>query len=131
MVNVLINKINREPTYKLEVEFVERKGLGHPDYIADAVAEAVGRELSKYYLENFGVILHHNVDKVLVIGGQANPRFGGGEIIEATSFYFCTKVYTFCRFFSDDVNNTSTCISSPYTRLSTFNNLNSFNVISK
>ena len=82
MVSILINKVNREPTHKLEVEFVERKGLGHPDYIADAIAEAISRELSKYYLENFGVILHHNVDKVLVVGGQANPKFGGGEIIE-------------------------------------------------
>lgn len=65
----------------LHIEMVERKGLGHPDYIADGIAEAVSRELSKYYIKHYGMILHHNVDKVLVIGGQSNPRFGGGEVL--------------------------------------------------
>ncbi|PSN91747.1 S-adenosylmethionine synthetase [Candidatus Marsarchaeota G2 archaeon OSP_D] len=63
------------------VEFVERKGLGHPDYIADSVAEEFSRCLSAYYLEEFGTILHHNVDKTLLVGGQARPVYGGGEII--------------------------------------------------
>lgn len=63
----------------LQVELVERKGLGHPDTICDAAAEAVSRELSKYYVERFGKVLHHNVDKVLLVGGQAAPRLGGGR----------------------------------------------------
>jgi S-adenosylmethionine synthetase len=63
------------------VEFVERKGLGHPDYIADSVAEELSRRLAVYYLEEYGTILHHNVDKTLLVGGQANPFYGGGEII--------------------------------------------------
>ncbi|MEN2998991.1 MAG: methionine adenosyltransferase [Acidilobaceae archaeon] len=67
---------------ELDVEIVERKGLGHPDYICDAVAEAVSVGLSKYYEERFGRILHHNVDKVLLVGGQSNPRFGGGEVLQ-------------------------------------------------
>jgi len=66
----------------LKVEVVERKGLGHPDFIADSIAEAVSRELSYYYMKTYGAILHHNVDKVLVVGGQANPRFGGGEVLQ-------------------------------------------------
>ncbi len=65
-----------------ETEIVERKGFGHPDSISDGCAEAVSRELSKYYLENFGTILHHNVDKFLLIAGRASPEFGGGEIIK-------------------------------------------------
>ncbi len=79
---ITINTIDRKPISELNVELVERKGLGHPDYIADASAEAVSRALSNYYLERYGVILHHNVDKVLVVGGQANPRFGGGDVIQ-------------------------------------------------
>jgi S-adenosylmethionine synthetase len=63
------------------VEFVERKGLGHPDYIADSVAEEFSRRLSQYYLEEYGTILHHNVDKTLLVGGQARPVYGGGEVI--------------------------------------------------
>jgi S-adenosylmethionine synthetase len=48
-----------------EVEIVERKGFGHPDTICDAFAEHFCVCLCRYYLEHFGLILHHNVDKVL------------------------------------------------------------------
>jgi S-adenosylmethionine synthetase len=63
-------------------EIVERKGLGHPDTICDAVAESFSRQLSRFYLERFGTILHHNVDKALLIGGVARPAFGGGTVSE-------------------------------------------------
>ncbi len=76
-----VNVLRATPTWELPVELVERKGLGHPDYIADAVAEASSVALSKYYMEEFGTILHHNVDKVLLVGGQANATFGGGEVL--------------------------------------------------
>ncbi|MGC9049528.1 methionine adenosyltransferase [Pyrobaculum sp.] len=79
---IVVGKVDREPVAKRLVEIVERKGQGHPDYIADGVSEWVSRYLSKYYLERFGVILHHNVDKTLVVGGQAAPRFGGGEVLQ-------------------------------------------------
>jgi S-adenosylmethionine synthetase len=79
---IVIEKIDKTPVAKRLVEIVERKGQGHPDYIADGISEWVSRYLSKYYLETFGVILHHNVDKTLVVGGQAAPRFGGGEVLQ-------------------------------------------------
>jgi S-adenosylmethionine synthetase len=62
------------------VEIVERKGIGHPDTICDAVAEELSRALCRFYLEQFGIVLHHNVDKVLLWGGTSQPRFGGGEV---------------------------------------------------
>jgi S-adenosylmethionine synthetase len=65
----------------LEVELAERKGTGHPDYIADSASEEASRKLSLYYLKRYGVILHHNLDKTLVVGGQASPRFKGGEVL--------------------------------------------------
>jgi S-adenosylmethionine synthetase len=80
--NILITLDENEPISKRPVEMVERKGRGHPDYIADGAAEAVSRALSKYYLNTFGMILHHNVDKGLVVGGSSNPKFGGGEVLE-------------------------------------------------
>ncbi len=80
--NIVVEEVNWQPVESLNVELVERKGLGHPDYIADSVAEAASRALSKYYLEKYGTILHHNLDKVLLVGGQANPRFGGGEVLQ-------------------------------------------------
>ncbi|WP_309493471.1 methionine adenosyltransferase [Candidatus Hecatella orcuttiae] len=82
MARVLIESIGRKPTVDYGIEIVERKGKGHPDYIADAVAENLSRELCKCYLEKFGAVLHHNLDKGLVVGGKSNPRFGGGEVLE-------------------------------------------------
>ncbi len=92
MTSISINKIDTVPVYRREIEFVERKGTGHPDYIADAIAEAASVGLSKYYREKYGVILHHNVDKVLVVGGQARPEFGGGEVIRPIRIIIAGRV---------------------------------------
>lgn len=64
------------------VEVVERKGLGHPDSLCDALAENLSIGLSRLYLERFGAVLHHNVDKALLVGGAARPAFGGGTVQE-------------------------------------------------
>jgi S-adenosylmethionine synthetase len=79
--NIVVRQLNQIPIEDTEVELVERKGLGHPDYISDAVAEEASRQLSAYYKERFGTIMHHNLDKVLLVGGQASPRWGGGDVI--------------------------------------------------
>ncbi len=75
----------------LPLEIVERKGLGHPDTICDAIAEECSRSLSHYYLENFSMILHHNVDKALLCGGQAIASFGGGEITAPIDIYLAGR----------------------------------------
>ncbi|MGZ8263145.1 MAG: methionine adenosyltransferase [Burkholderiales bacterium] len=75
-----ITTIASPAPHELAFEIVERKGRGHPDTICDAVAESVSVGLSRYYAERFGTILHHNVDKGLLLGGAAQPAFGGGEI---------------------------------------------------
>ncbi len=64
------------------IEIVERKGLGHPDTVADGIAESISIEYSKYCLENFGAILHHNVDKAIVLGGQCDLEYGRGELLK-------------------------------------------------
>jgi S-adenosylmethionine synthetase len=69
------------------VEVVERKGLGHPDTICDAVAEHVSAALCRAYLQRFGAILHHNVDKILLAAGGSRPAFGGGEITHPLGLY--------------------------------------------
>jgi S-adenosylmethionine synthetase len=33
-------------------------------------------------MEIFDQVQHHNVDKVLIVGGQSNAKFGGGDVIE-------------------------------------------------
>jgi len=80
--NIVVEELVRTPVEMQEVELVERKGIGHPDSIADGIAEAVSRALSREYIKRYGIILHHNTDQVEVVGGKAYPRFGGGEVIK-------------------------------------------------
>jgi len=51
------------------IEIVERKGIGHPDTLADKLAEELSRVYSIYCLKNFNCILHHNIDKLYIGGG--------------------------------------------------------------
>ncbi len=71
-----------------DVEIVERKGLGHPDSICDAVMELVSVALSQADLERFGAVLHHNCDKGLLVAGQVERRFGGGVVLEPMRLVF-------------------------------------------
>ncbi|RUW76605.1 methionine adenosyltransferase [Mesorhizobium sp. M4B.F.Ca.ET.049.02.1.2] len=73
------------------VEVVERKGLGHPDTICDALAENFSRNLCREYSRRFGHILHHNVDKALVSGGRSAPSFGGGSMIAPINIYLAGR----------------------------------------
>ena len=67
-------------------ELCERKGIGHPDSVCDAVADACSRALCLYYIENYDRVYHHNVDKAALVGGTAKPQFGGGLIIQPQYF---------------------------------------------
>ena len=62
------------------VELVERKGLGHPDSICDALMESVSVALCQEYLKVAGRVLHHNLDKGLLVAGQTTPAPGGGRV---------------------------------------------------
>lgn len=78
----LISRLASPRVCDQDVEIVERKGLGHPDTVCDALAEELSLALCQFYRNRFDMILHHNVDKVLLWGGVAKPNFGGGEVIE-------------------------------------------------
>ncbi|EQD50065.1 Methionine adenosyltransferase [mine drainage metagenome] len=62
------------------VEYVERKGKGHPDTLIDGIVERASINLGKAYKEAFGAVLHHNLDKGLIVGGEAKVGFGSGQI---------------------------------------------------
>jgi len=79
-VNLNIERSTSIQVYKQGVEIVERKGKGHPDTICDRAAEELSINLSKYYIEKFGRILHHNVDKCILAGGSSDAGFGGGKV---------------------------------------------------
>jgi len=72
-------------------EIVEMKGKGHPDSICDEIVEAVSKALCRYYLDHFGSILHHNVDKALLVGGKSEPMFGGGKLIFPMELYIAGR----------------------------------------
>ncbi|MEM5882797.1 MAG: methionine adenosyltransferase [Candidatus Aenigmatarchaeota archaeon] len=80
MRNIVIEELKQLPMDEQKIEIVERKGLGHPDYICDSIMNQISIELSKYYIKNFGSILHHNIDKALLAAGEVKNKFGGGEI---------------------------------------------------
>ncbi|MGC8672354.1 MAG: methionine adenosyltransferase [Thermoplasmata archaeon] len=80
--NIVIEDLKSLAVMDREVEIVERKGIGHPDSVADGIAESVSEALSRYYVKHYGRILHHNTDETQVVGGQAAPKFGGGLVLE-------------------------------------------------
>ena len=94
MRNIVVTKLNQDPVEKQRFEIVERKGLGHPDYICDAVMDKVSILLSAEYLKRFNTILHHNADKSLLVAGEAEYKFGGGIIKKPMLFVFGDRATT-------------------------------------
>jgi S-adenosylmethionine synthetase len=86
--NILVEEVPNLPMEEQPTELVERKGVGHPDSICDAVAEAVSVELSRAYRDRFGRVLHHNIDKGLLVAGGATPALGGGRVDEPMRLIF-------------------------------------------
>lgn len=64
---------------RMELEVVERKGLGHPDTLTDGIVEASEIAYAQYCRERFGAIPHHNLDKASLLGGLCIQQFGGSK----------------------------------------------------
>ena len=77
---IIIEKTKDLPIQQSSIEIVERKGLGHPDTLCDRAAEELSIAFSQYYLKKFGRVLHHNIDKCLLVGGRSEVCFGGGKV---------------------------------------------------
>lgn len=78
--NIVLEELGATPVEERKIEVVERKGLGHPDYICDSIMNQVSVELCKEYIKKFGTIMHHNIDKGLLVAGEVEARFGGGRV---------------------------------------------------
>lgn len=65
--------------YAPKIEFVERKGAGHPDTICDTLAEDLACRLARDYQQYTGAVRHFNVDKAILASGSVDIGFGGGE----------------------------------------------------
>jgi len=80
MRNIFVDSLKQTPLEQQKLEIVERKGLGHPDCICDAIMDMVSVRLSQEYLKKTGAILHHNIDKSLLAAGETETRFSGGIV---------------------------------------------------
>src|SRR5574342_1144987 len=78
---IVIEPYKGKSILEQKVEIVERKGTGHPDYICDSLMEAVSVALSREYLKEFGMVLHHNADKGLLAAGSVEKKYGGGRFL--------------------------------------------------
>ena len=77
---VRVSELHQVPLEEQDLEIVERKGVGHPDHICDAIMNEVSVALSKEYLKRYGHVQHHNIDKALLAAGEVQRRYGGGEV---------------------------------------------------
>lgn len=82
-------------------EMVERKGVGHPDTICDAIAERASALYSQYFLNKFGKLAHHWFDKVMLIGGESLITYGKGVLTSPYKVIFAGKCVK--KFMGEDV----------------------------
>jgi len=88
MRSIAIIPLKHIPLEEQEIEIVERKGLGHPDTICDSIMNEVSVNLCKEYLNKIGTIMHHNIDKSLLVAGEVEVRFGGGIVKKPMKLIF-------------------------------------------
>lgn len=86
--NIVINSIK---DIDQEFESVERKGIGHPDTLCDAIAERASRDYSKYCLNQFGRVGSHWFDKVILLGGESRIDYGRGDLLSPYVVIFAGK----------------------------------------
>lgn len=77
-----------------QTEIVERKGLGHPDTLADALAERMSIAYAKHCVERYGAVLHHNLDKVYIQGGHCKLGLGEFEMTAPVTLVIGGRVST-------------------------------------
>ncbi len=86
--NIVVYEAGTMPSDMQPIELIERKGTGHPDTICDSVMEAVCISLCREYMARTGHILHHNIDKGLLVAGKTIVKPGGGIVVEPMKIIF-------------------------------------------
>lgn len=77
---IVLEQLPSIPVSRRQTELVERKGVGHPDSMCDAIMESISVALCQAYIDATGHVLHHNIDKGLLVAGQTTPALGGGTV---------------------------------------------------
>lgn len=79
------------PPDRRPFEAVERKGIGHPDTLCDVMAERASLLYARYCRATFGKVPHHWFDKVVLVGGEAEVKFGSGRLLRPYRVLFMGK----------------------------------------
>lgn len=74
------------------LEVVERKGIGHPDTLADLVAEMFSKKYIEYCLNEFWVILNYWVDKITLTWWDAHVDYWEWRMKKNIGAYLFWKV---------------------------------------
>ncbi|GAB2814285.1 methionine adenosyltransferase [Actinocorallia aurea] len=77
---------------QLRFDCAERKGIGHPDTLADLIADTFSREYSAWCLNAFGAIPNHWVDKVTLIGAASEVAFGSFRVAKPVECHLVGKL---------------------------------------
>lgn len=88
MANISVNAVSQTPVEEQPIEICERKGVGHPDSICDSIMDGISVALSEEYLKRYGTILHHNIDKGLLVAGEVECKLGGGRVLKPMLIVF-------------------------------------------
>jgi S-adenosylmethionine synthetase len=88
MANISVNSLSHTPVQDQPIEICERKGLGHPDSICDSMMDKISVALSEEYLKRFGRVMHHNIDKGLLVAGEVETKLGGGRVVKPMLMVF-------------------------------------------
>ena len=83
--------ITHRSPYAPPIEFVERKGVGHPDTVCDRLAEELSQLLAVQYLDHTGMVQPFNVDKAVLAAGSVDIGFGGGSHTKASRLVLVGK----------------------------------------
>lgn len=97
MERIHLQQTDRPKAEELDVEIVERKGLGHPDTICDAIVEEVSQALARAYLEQTGAVLHYNCDKAMLVAGRVEHQWRGGAVIDPMRLIIGDRATSQCR----------------------------------
>ncbi|EAT58921.1 methionine adenosyltransferase [Chlorobium ferrooxidans] len=92
--NITVEAAGTTPAGMRQIELIERKGTGHPDTICDSIMESVCLRLCREYIERTGQILHHNIDKGLLVAGRTVVKPGGGRVLEPMKIIFGDRATT-------------------------------------
>ena len=82
MSGIIVEEAKQTPVEEQRMEFVDRKGIGHPYSICDAIMENVSIALCSEYLAAFGRILTDLFERESIDANDTSVAVGYAPMIE-------------------------------------------------